>query len=179
MSDEQWKQIDGYDNYEVSNYGSVRNTKTGRIIKLNPNGVGYLSLSMSKDGKVSKALVHRLVATAFCENPEGYKEVDHIDNIKTNNHATNLRWASHSDNLRNYLRKNSTGFTGVTKQGAGTYTARATNKEGKQICLGSRKTPEEAHELFKLYNKENGVVIHHLNININNSTYNNVVHEVE
>lgn len=39
-------------------------------------------------------LIHILVAEYFTANPNGYKFVEHIDGIKTNNHYTNLRWVS-------------------------------------------------------------------------------------
>ena len=44
--------------------------------------------------------VHRIIAKAFCENPMGYNEVDHINNIKTDNRASNLRWTSRLENNR-------------------------------------------------------------------------------
>lgn len=45
--------------------------------------------------------VHRLVAMAWHENPEGLDFVDHIDQDKLNNHKDNLRWATKSTNQRN------------------------------------------------------------------------------
>lgn len=32
---EEWLKIEDFENYEVSNLGKVRNTKTGRILKIN------------------------------------------------------------------------------------------------------------------------------------------------
>ena len=43
--------------------------------------------------------MHRLVAQAFCENPEGYDEVNHKDENKQNNCADNLEYCSRSYNL--------------------------------------------------------------------------------
>jgi hypothetical protein len=39
---EEWKQINNYENYEVSNLGNVRNSKTGRVLKLLAKGDMYL-----------------------------------------------------------------------------------------------------------------------------------------
>ena len=41
-------------------------------------------------------LVHRLVACAFCENPnpDAFKIVDHVNGCSLNNHETNLRWVN-------------------------------------------------------------------------------------
>lgn len=43
--------------------------------------------------------VHRAVAMAFCERPAGATDVDHINNVKTDNRAVNLQWLSHKDNI--------------------------------------------------------------------------------
>lgn len=85
-----WKDIEGYDNYEVSTLGQVRNKKTGHATFGSLNDQGYLRVSLEK----KTHNVHRLVALAFLENPNNYPTVDHKDRIKTNNNLTNLQWAS-------------------------------------------------------------------------------------
>jgi hypothetical protein len=35
---EEWRQIEGYENYSVSDLGNVRNDKTGRILKVGTMG---------------------------------------------------------------------------------------------------------------------------------------------
>ena len=45
--------------------------------------------------------VHRIIATQFIPNPNGYKFVDHINRIRCDNRVENLRWVSASDNNRN------------------------------------------------------------------------------
>jgi len=42
--------------------------------------------------------VHRIVATAWCPNPEGKPFVDHIDSNRRNNQASNLRWVTRQEN---------------------------------------------------------------------------------
>lgn len=99
-----WKDIEGYKGkYMVSNLGRVKSlnyNKTGkeRILKARDNGRGYLFVSLWKDAKGKHYLVHRLVATAFCENPSGYKEINHINEDKSDNRADNLEFCSHSYN---------------------------------------------------------------------------------
>ena len=47
--------------------------------------------------------VHRMVAELFCDNPNNYNEVDHIDGNKHNNNKDNLRWVTHKENMNNPL----------------------------------------------------------------------------
>ena len=105
MKEEIWKDIEGYEGkYMVSNFGRVKRlnyNKTGKegILKARKSDRGYLHVHLSKDGKKKWYRIHRLVATAFCENPHGFKEVNHIDEDKENNKADNLEWCSRSYNM--------------------------------------------------------------------------------
>ena len=112
MKGEIWKDIEGFEGlYQVSNMGRVKSLERikwngrdyckipERIRKPQNNGNGYLYVMLWKDGKGKKYLVHRLVASVFCENPHGYTEVNHLDECKTNNCADNLEWCSRQYNL--------------------------------------------------------------------------------
>jgi len=93
---EAWTHIINYDNYEVSSFGSVRNKKTGRILKqLNNGGYYYVGLS---NKKTKSFQVHRLVAEAFIANPENKEHVNHKDKNSLNNHLTNLEWNTPKEN---------------------------------------------------------------------------------
>ena len=98
---EQWASIDGYCNYEVSWWGRVRNSKTGRILKPGIGSHGYVLVCLSKEGKSKTPSIHKLVADAWVENAENKRCIDHIDCDKHNNHHENLRAASHSENNMN------------------------------------------------------------------------------
>ena len=99
-----WKDILGYEGkYMVSNWGRVKSlnyNKTGKegILKAVKVGNGYLQVHLCKDGKGKWYFVHRLVASAFLENPEGYTEVNHINEDKADCRAENLEWCSRSYN---------------------------------------------------------------------------------
>jgi len=108
---EHWALIDGYDNYEVSSFGRVRNNNTNKILKPGIVRGGYHQYKL-----LSKSLyVHRLVATVFCDNVNNLKEVDHIDRNTSNNHFINLRWVSPSINSKNKntYKNNTSGYKGI------------------------------------------------------------------
>ena len=78
---EEWRDI--RDRYQVSNYGRIRNSTTGRILK--PRGTKYLQVALYKDGVAKNYKVHYLVAKAFIPNPDNLPQVNHKDENKTNN----------------------------------------------------------------------------------------------
>ena len=51
MNIEHWALIDGYDNYEVSPHGFVRNNKTSRILSRSVDGEGYYKVVLCKHEK--------------------------------------------------------------------------------------------------------------------------------
>ena len=92
---EEWRSISGYLIYQVSNIGRVRNTNSGRIMKVHPNRQGYLHIRLYLNGNRTNHVIHRLVALEFISNPMHKPEVDHIDSkAKSNNNIWNLRWAT-------------------------------------------------------------------------------------
>ena len=97
-----WKPIDGYEErYSVSNNGTIANA-SGKILKQYTDRDGYKRISLSHGSRLNTVLVHRLVANAFIENPNGYKTVDHINGIKDDNRVENLQWMSHRQNLQKW-----------------------------------------------------------------------------
>lgn len=93
---EVWKPVPGYEGlYEVSDAGQVRRISTGRIIKPKVEKNGYVRVHLSNKTAES-ILLHRIVAKAFVDNPNGFKTVNHIDEDKQNNCASNLEWCDMS-----------------------------------------------------------------------------------
>lgn len=89
-------------NYEASTNGFIRNKTTKHILKGCLNNSGYLMVTICLDGKRHPYyLVHRLIALTFIPNPYNYPEVNHKDEIKTNNSVENLEWCTSKYN-QNY-----------------------------------------------------------------------------
>lgn len=97
-----WKVITDFPKYEVSDFGEVRNVATGKTLSQFPNNRGYLKVSLMShvDGRQHNVLVHRLVAKAFVDNDSKERtQVNHINEVKSDNRACNLEWVTPSENV--------------------------------------------------------------------------------
>ena len=93
MNNETWLPVAGYENlYEVSSLGRVRSLVSGRVMRPAKNRYGYLKVNLYKNGKHKTHTVHRLVATAFLENPLNLPQVNHKNERKDDNRVENLEW---------------------------------------------------------------------------------------
>ena len=101
--EEIWKEIDGYPDYRISNYGRVMSLKRGlkRVLKPQKDKDGYLICSLWENNKGKTLKIHRLVAEAFIPNPDNKTEIDHINTDKTDNRVENLRWVTNKENMNN------------------------------------------------------------------------------
>jgi len=130
MQKEVWMDIPGYEGYyQISNCGNVKcldrivyrgkNNKgtdiyqrvDARILSLHNTKTGYYSVMLHKNGKTKRVLIHRVVATAFIENPLCKPEINHKDGNRKNNFVSvrddgtideaksNLEWCNRSENI--------------------------------------------------------------------------------
>jgi hypothetical protein len=113
---EKWCKVVGYEDvYQVSNRGRVkslprtRKNKTGespvkeRIMRPSPVGAGYLSVKLSKNGKIRGWYIHHLVWLAFRGPiPKGF-EINHKDGIKANCRLKNLELKTHKGNIKHAI----------------------------------------------------------------------------
>ena len=116
---EEWRLIEGFPDYAVSNTGRVRRetdaftrdgrrlaqTWVGKILKSRPDRNGYWCVDLSPSpGEKQNCLLHILVCRAFNGNaPTPDHEVAHGDGVRSNNSARNLRWATHEENCRDAI----------------------------------------------------------------------------
>ena len=94
MEEEIWKKIDLCDGlYYVSSLGRIKNSKN-IILKQQPKDDGYLYIKLPINSKRKKISMHRIVAITFLENKNNYPQVNHMDEVKTNNNVNNLEWCT-------------------------------------------------------------------------------------
>ena len=107
-----WKDVKDYEGlYQVSNLGRVKSlgirfirsnlkpyTKLPRILSQIGCKNGYKKVELTKNGFSKRYYVHRLVAEAFIPNPDNLPEVNHKDEVASNNHVDNLEWCTHRYN---------------------------------------------------------------------------------
>lgn len=117
--DEIWKPVKGFEGYyEVSNLGRVRSVdrvvvdksgrnqfKKGMILKSRSDRQGYIIVPLSINRHYTHKCVHTLVAEAFIPNPDNLPQVNHKDEVKSNNVVDNLEWCTPKYNA-NYGNRN-------------------------------------------------------------------------
>ncbi|MDD3172463.1 MAG: NUMOD4 domain-containing protein [Herbinix sp.] len=142
MSQEMWKDIEGFTGYQVSNLGNVRSLDRvltlknhkgtwtqefkGTLMKQQTDKYGYKRIDFKIDGKHYNLKVHRLVAMAFLPNPENKLTVNHKNGDKCSNSVDNLEWATQSE--QNYHAYK----TGLRKQ----------HKQSKPVLQVDKQTEE-------------------------------------
>ena len=151
------KDIPGYEGlYAITDRGEVlslsfRNNKTIKTrqepIVMKPRvNHGYLTITLQKCGKQKSYYIHRLVAEAFVENPNGYKVVNHKDEDRANNLPENLEWCTQQYNV-NYSREKMRKPKSKSKK---------TNTGYKYISLKKHRDKY----VYRLYIRQRGICKH-------------------
>jgi hypothetical protein len=93
MSDE-WRPIQSFTDYIVSDDGYVRNEKTGRFMAQSTNQRGIVVVGLTKELKQYTRAIAPIVGLAFLEpRPNDYfNSVINLDGDRFNNNASNLVW---------------------------------------------------------------------------------------
>lgn len=98
-SNNHWIPVKNYEKlYKVSIHGNVLCLKSGKLrtIQIKPDKYCYIGLR--KHGKIKNFYIHRLVATAFIDNPFNKPEVNHKNSNRLDNNVNNLEWVTKSEN---------------------------------------------------------------------------------
>lgn len=102
MKERIMKDIPGLEGkYAATNLGEIWSYKTQSFFSPWASAQGYLYVTLQTPEGQKNFRVHRLVAQTFIPNPEGKKEVDHINENKQDNRVENLRWVTSAENKAN------------------------------------------------------------------------------
>ncbi len=106
IKDEPTIDIVGYEGiYAVTKRGEVWSYPKrggewgGKWLRQTQNSSGYHVVGLHKGGKLKKGRVHRLVATAYIDNPSDKPLVNHINNNRGDNRVENLEWCTQKENM--------------------------------------------------------------------------------
>lgn len=116
---EQWHDVKGFEGiYKVSSLGRIKSlTRTitykngakhltkGKMLKPIMDSYGYYRATLYKNGHAYQRLVHRIVADEFVSNPNNYSDINHKNEMRTDNRSENLEWCTKKYN-NNYGRHN-------------------------------------------------------------------------
>jgi len=145
---EEWKPIEDYTDYSVSNLGNVRSNRKMKLLKicLDTSGRPFVNI-YNKKGRLTRQIA-RLIAIAFIANPTNLPMIDHINRNVLDNRIENLRWCSSSQNNRNRGKQ-----LGTTSQYKGVSLAQGRWKasirvNSKLIHLGSFGTELEGAKAY-------------------------------
>ncbi|MDN6256438.1 MAG: NUMOD4 motif-containing HNH endonuclease [Lactococcus lactis] len=103
-----WADIPGYEgSYQASNLGRIKSPKkidlrghlrNEKILKPCINSDGYLTVSLYKNGKQEKPAIHSLIMLTFSPRKNVEHEINHKNEVKTDNCINNLEWITHKEN---------------------------------------------------------------------------------
>ena len=163
--EEIWKDIEGYNDYKISNKGRVMSFmryKQGEILKMSKATARnwkdeekygrYVRVCLSKDGEKKDYKVHRLVAEAFIPNPNKLPYVNHKNGIKNDNRVENLEWCDtaynnwHSTNILHKGERSCTELKQLSK-----------NKGRKRNKRGNRKERTKIRQYDYKFSKSNNI----------------------
>lgn len=156
---EVWKPIKGYEKYySISNYGRVKSSYSGKILKPIIEKTGYNQVTLVKDKHKKKHYIHRLVGIHFIENKCSYREINHIDGNKSNNTVINLEWCDRKYNVQHCVN----------------ILGKSLGKKSKRVqCIETGKIFNSVKEVSLYYNRHPSNLYNLLNGSSSGNTYAN------
>ena len=150
---EEWKDLAGYADYQVSNLGRVKSfkLKATRIKKQYLDKEGYLNVNLYVLGIGKTKRVHQIVAAAFHNHIQnGYHFViNHIDFNRQNNHSDNLEIVTNRVNTNRKHLESTSIYTGVSWCKRRNKWRAQIRIAGKKIHLGYFINEVEASETYE------------------------------
>lgn len=153
----EFREVPGFSGYLVSRDGRIYSLFRNKFLRQGVSKFGYnrVGLYSTPGGKPKWVAVHRIVAQAFLPNPENLPQVNHKNEIKTDNRAENLEWCSCSYNI-NYGKRNDT----VSKK----LMEHKTKTVGRKIRQLDRETGETIRVWDSMHQIERELGISHSSI---------------
>lgn len=148
-----WKDIPGYEGYyQVSNLGRIKSNHDHRgkgniVLRQSKNRKGYLGVKLYLNSSAKEYMVHRLVMLSFVG--ESDLQIDHLNEIKTDNLLENLEYVTNRENTtRRYIKNPPKDLPTGVHIDKKKYCARIlVNK--KYHHLGVFKNPEQASSAYQ------------------------------
>jgi hypothetical protein len=110
-----YRDLSGYEGYQISNLGNVYSLKNKKIISYQIINSGYKLVHIYVNNKRHAKTIHRLVAQEFIPNPENKPFVNHKDGNRLNNVLENLEWVTSSENMQHAMSNGLVNFDHVSK----------------------------------------------------------------
>jgi hypothetical protein len=140
---EEWRTLQDFPDYAVSNYGNVKRIRQGRtngykdrVLSANvSSNARYRRVSLLKNHERFDKHIHDIVADIFIGKKPNGMHVNHKDGNKLNNHIDNLEYVTPAENIRHAQR------TGLMKKQYGEHTS------------GAKITDEDVLKIIELRKK--------------------------
>ncbi len=166
MIKEEFRDIHGFEGYQVSNLGRVKSLSREMLIggkypfiskeKILKHSInkenGYNQVILTIYGKRYSKKIHILVASAFLNHfTDGTNKVviDHISNIKTDNRPENLQIISNRENCSKDVKNGTSKYIGVCWNKNRNKWKAQIDINGMNKHLGHFNTELEAHEAYQ------------------------------
>lgn len=156
MEEIEWRIIDGFPDYRISNTGLVeskRKCKRSEIwkpLKLSPDYAGYLTVCLIKGYKEHYVYkVHQLVLNAFVGPKPDNHVTRHLDGNPANNILSNLCWGTQVENMKDSKKHG----TFVIHRGTDSTSAKITEKDVidiREVYANKEMNLKELGEKYKL-----------------------------
>ena len=109
MTKENWKNVPGFDGYQVSDMGRIRSFRSGgRIVEeshyLSTKSSRYVEVNVFRDGKRNHVRLAYLILLSFVgERPKG-AVIRHLNDVKADNRLSNLVYGNQVENKQDQIR---------------------------------------------------------------------------
>ncbi len=150
--EEVFKNIPGYDGYQVSDKGSVKSLKTKNgavLLKCGLDPKGYPRVCIKSNNKRKVVRVHKLVQLAF---NLGEGMIDHVSGVKSDNSIENLRVVTSRENSQNKIYHRCGKLVGSSYIKARAHLEKpwlsSIGIGGKSKYIGFFETEQEANEAY-------------------------------